>query len=127
MSDILADYAPELKVHSFDPALNPHFIEDPPLEFSFVCPTCGKHRIEVGARRGHFPQYWRYDGALPALSIHPSIWSHGHAVWHEDGGPDGTGWFENIKCEWHRVIFKGRFIDELFAWPVEDPANAKFG
>ena len=54
--------------------------------------------------------------------MHPSLWGHSHSVWNEEKDD-----FDNIPCEWHRVIFKGRFIDELFAWPVEDPANAKFG
>jgi hypothetical protein len=65
---------------------------------------------------------WLIHGDGPSnWSIHPSIWQHGHIGHKEDGEP------VFIECEWHRVIFKGRFIDELFAWPVEDPANAKFG
>lgn len=127
MSNSLADYEPRLVLHNFDPAINPQFAQDPPHLFSFTCPTCGKHKIEVPVRREHHAQYWRVAGNLPEISIHPSIWHHSHAVWHPEGGPDGDGYFENILCEWHRVIFKGRFIDELFAWPVEDPANAKFG
>lgn len=55
---------------------------------------------------------------MPEISIHPSIWSkHG---WYGEGD-------EYHKCGWHRVVFKGHFIDEVFAWPVDDPANAKFG
>ena len=122
MSDLLSDYDPKLVRHSYDESINPQFAEDPPHLFSFVGPTCGKYRIEVGVRRNHHEGYWRVAGELPEISIHPSIWHHTHVEWN---GEKGT--FTQIPCEWHRCIYKGRFIDQLFAWPVEDPANAKFG
>ena len=122
MSDLLADYEPRFERHNYDPEINPQFAEDPPHILSFTCPTCGKHRWDIPVRSNHHQGYWLVHGQLPAISVHPSFWGHAHAVWNEEKGD-----FDVIKCEWHDVIFKGRFLHELFAWPVEDPANAKFG
>lgn len=122
MSDLLADFEPRFERHNYDPAINPQFAEDPPHILSFTCPTCRKHRWEVPVRREKHECYWRVHGELPAISIHPSFWGHTHAVWDEARGD-----FDLIPCECHVVIFKGRFIEGLFAWPAEDPANAKFG
>lgn len=123
MSNLLADHEPKVEPYEY---FGPGF-----FKFSFRCPTCDKHRISVVAAvdGSVIPQgecIWKIAGELPAVSIHPSIWQHGH---HEDV-KDDKGEIVNIRfidCQWHRCIFKGRFIDELFAWPVEDPANAKFG
>jgi|SRR5579859_584230 len=124
MSNLLADFEPALRAHVFDAELNPHLVADPYFFFSFRCPTCNQHRIEIPVkRRAHEKgNHWALAGELPEVSIHPSIWSHTHSWWNEEKQA-----FERVDCEWHRCIFKGRFIDELFAWPVDDPANAKFG
>lgn len=116
MSNLLADFEPRLEPCDY---FGPGF-----FKFSFRCPTCGQERISVIAKKAGEPAVkpgghviWDIAGELPQLSVHPSIWQHGHL------GDQG----EYVECEWHRCIFKGRFIDELFAWPVEDPVNAKFG
>jgi hypothetical protein len=133
VSNLLADFDPKV-----EPATRPKFGEwdtrIPAIidgvqaeEFSFRCPTCGKHRISVMCarqpvvnREGWMGAMWLIAGDNPSnWSIHPSIWQHGHI--------SNTGDAHFVECEWHRCIFKGRFIDELHAWPIDSPANAKFG
>jgi hypothetical protein len=132
VSDLLADCEPRLEIlvgEDLVPLTRP-LVDGESASFSFRCPNCKKFRIEIQATTAGNPVdgqiRWRMSGLLPELSIHPSIWSK-HGYWVESKPPEGGKAEDYVHCEWHRVIFKGRFIDELFAWPVEDPANAKFG
>lgn len=131
MSNLLADYDPRIEISDGE-NLVPLTRELQPGEealFSFQCPNCRKYRICVGVTVEGLPVNgiirWKVAGVMPTISLHPSIWSkHGH---HEGEYIPGQQMPTYHPCEWHRCIFKGRFIDELHAWPVDDPANAKFG